>query len=67
MNPEIKICKCGFASMTYEVIGEDTWSGSPINVTLNKDGYGVNCICKTCGDLFDIYDPVMVKIFNHPK
>jgi len=64
MNPEIVKCKCGKASMTYEVIGEDLWSGVQVNTTLKKEGYYVSCTCNDCKEWYDNYDPCMVKIFN---
>jgi hypothetical protein len=64
MNPEVKKCKCGKASMTYEVIGEDLWSGTPENTKIEKQGYGKACVCISCKDKYDQFDPCMVKIFT---
>lgn len=61
---EIKKCKCGKASMKYEVIGEDLWSGIPENTDLVKSGYVFECHCQYCGESYDSYDPFMVKIFE---
>ena len=64
---ETETCKCGKVSMTYDVIGEDLWLGTPVNTSIKKEGYGKACICKFCKQNYDHFDPCMVKIFNTPK
>jgi hypothetical protein len=59
-----EICKCGKASMTYEVIGEDLWSGVPENTTIVTEGHGKACICNNCKTTYDHFDPCMVKIYK---
>ncbi len=61
---EIKKCKCGKASMTYEIIGMDLWSGVPVNTIIRKDRWDAVCICKICNDEYDQFDPHMVKILK---
>ncbi len=61
---EVKKCYCGKASMTYQVIGEDLWSGTPVNTELKKGKYSVECQCKDCKEWYDRFDLVMVKIFG---
>lgn len=62
---EVVKCSCGKASMAYEVIGEDLWSGTPVNTTFKKDRYSVDCQCKSCLEWYDTFDHCMVKIFNN--
>lgn len=60
-------CKCGKASMTYDIIGEDLWSAVPENTSIVKEKYTKVCICKSCGTKYDEYDPCMVKLFKPLK
>ena len=63
-----KTCKCGYASATYECVGEDLFKGVFVNTTIEKDGYGKACICKSCGTKYDTFDHCMVRIITHePK
>lgn len=62
---EIVKCKCGNASMKYDIIGEDLWSGVPENTLIVKEGFGKACICKECKTTYDHFDPCMVKIFKN--
>jgi hypothetical protein len=65
---EIVTCRCGKASMNYEVIGEDLWTATATNTKINKNGYGGrDCICKSCGLIYDDFDPCMVKGIEHKK
>ena len=58
-------CKCGNASMTYEVIGEDEWSAKAVNTYIIKEGYGRFCMCKNCLHSYDNFDPCMVTEIEH--
>jgi hypothetical protein len=58
-------CKCGKASITYECIGEDLYSAVTVNTTIVKtSGFGWVCVCLTCGEKYDTFDPCMVKIID---
>ena len=56
-------CPCGKACMTYEVVGEDMWMGTAVNTRLAyNDNWGKDCICKSCGEKYDEFDPCMVTV-----
>ena len=55
-------CRCGKAYMSYTLVGEDFWLGTPHNTTIKVNGYGRDCICNHCGTIYDNFDPFMVKI-----
>ena len=57
-------CKCGKASITYEIVDEDYWVANAKNTHIVKDGYGKKCICKFCNDEYDSFDPCMVTVIE---
>ena len=57
-------CKCGKASMSYEVIGEDLYMAKAVNTIIKKEGYGKVCICRFCNKQYDNFDPFMVKFID---
>ena len=56
-------CDCGKACVTYQSIGEDEFEAIAINtkVKTNYEG-GKVCVCLSCGDSYDTFDPYMVKL-----
>ena len=58
---EIVKCKCGRASISYQVIGEDMWGYDAINTSVVKACGIKHCICMLCGQKYDEFDPFMVK------
>lgn len=59
--PKVK-CICGESYMEYTVVGEDMWKATSHNTTIKESGYGCICVCDSCGNIYDNYDPCMVKI-----
>ena len=64
MEKEIKKCRCGKASATYKIIGEDLWAVTIRNTEVRDGEYCKMLRCKYCDDDYDTYDPVMVKLFK---
>lgn len=58
-------CKCGKASMTYKVIGEDLWTAEAKNTVICPTGYIKTCICMGCKESYSQFDPCMVKDIIH--
>ena len=59
-------CKCGKASMNYEPAGEDMWICHAVNTRIvYNDDWGKDCICKSCGDHYDSFDPCMVDVIEN--
>ena len=57
--------KCGKASITYEPQGEDSWIAESKNTNIVcNDNFGVDCVCKDCGDNYDGFDPCMVDVIE---
>ena len=66
----VEVCKCGKASIKYDCVGEDSFEAEYFNTKIVKDGYGRACICKSCGEKYDNFDPCMVRILTeviHPQ
>jgi len=52
--------------MTYEPAGEDMWICHAVNTRIvYNDDWGKDCICKTCGDNYDSFDPCMVDVIEN--
>jgi len=61
-------CRCGKASITYEPTEEeDQWYAEATNTMIKKDGYGETCFCRSCGEVYDNFDPCMVVEINHTE
>jgi hypothetical protein len=58
-------CRCGKASMTYEVTGEDQWTALAVNTKVTRRKYSSECQCKICGSVYDDFDFCNVVSVEH--
>ena len=58
-------CKCGYAQMRYDAIGEDTWMAQALNTIITEGEYDNGCYCTECKTMYDTFDPFMVVEVTH--
>lgn len=64
---EIIICSCGKAKSVYIQLDEDLFKLEYTNTIIKKDKFRRICVCKFCNEIYDHFDPSLVKIIKQIK